>query len=325
MIARAWRAWVALWDRREPPTSLALARVFVAATVLADLLVVRAYGLVDVVWRPPSAGGIGWGGEGPDAPLAIRWFGAADAAGLLWTAGVAFATMFLVGALTRVSGLGLLVVLAQLAKIAPESDRGIDVLLRVAIGVLMLSGSHAVASVDAWAWARARLGRPMPALVPAWPRYLLFAQLVWVYFSAGQHKTHGGWTPFEGLSALYVNLCDPHFARFTPGWMEPLYPLTQVATLATWLFEWLAPVLILATWYEATRDRPGRLRRWLVRARFRWIWIAVGVSFHLGIAVTMRLGIFPFGVLALYPVLFHPDELRRAFEAVRARVGLRRA
>jgi hypothetical protein len=38
----------------------------------------------------------------------------------------------------------------------------------------------------------------------------------------------------------------------------------------------------------------------------------MGVAFHLGIAATLRLGIFPFGMLAIYPVLFHPYEIERA-------------
>ena len=36
------------------------------------------------------------------------------------------------------------------------------------------------------------------------------------------------------------------------------------------------------------------------------MWIATGVVFHLGIAMTLKLGIFPWGMLALYPVLFAP-------------------
>jgi hypothetical protein len=44
----------------------------------------------------------------------------------------------------------------------------------------------------------------------------------------------------------------------------------------------------------------------------RWSWLAVGFGFHLGIALTMRLGMFPFGMLAVWPVFLHPDELARA-------------
>jgi hypothetical protein len=46
--------------------------------------------------------------------------------------------------------------------------------------------------------------------------------------------------------------------------------------------------------------------------RVRWIWIGLGISFELGIAIGLRLGSFPFGMLALYPVLLVPEELARS-------------
>ncbi len=41
------------------------------------------------------------------------------------------------------------------------------------------------------------------------------------------------------------------------------------------------------------------------------MWIGLGVSFELGIAITLRLGDFPWGMLALFPVLLLPAELQR--------------
>ena len=71
---------------------------------------------------------------------------------------------------------------------------------------------------------------PMPAQVPAWPRYLLLLQLVWVYFSGGMNKSAGAWGPFGGFTALANALSDPHAARFAPGWVGAIYPLTRIAT-----------------------------------------------------------------------------------------------
>ena len=40
---------------------------------------------------------------------------------------------------------------------------------------------------------------------------------------------------------------------------------------------------------------------------YRWRWWAIfGALLHVGLALTMELGMFPFGMLALYPVLFGP-------------------
>ena len=48
--------------------------------------------------------------------------------------------------------------------------------------------------------------------------------------------------------------------------------------------------------------------------------VLVGVIFHLALAATLRLGIFPAAMLALYAAFFHPDELRAAWHRLRRRV-----
>ena len=305
-MIRLWRAWVALWDRREPATALAAVRIAIAVVLLYDYLVVWRLDLIEPLWAKPPAGYA----VGGDGRWATAWLGdGAGSAFALWAAGVIALVAVGTGTLTRVACIVVVLVSAQLAHRAPDADRGIDGLIRIVLCVLALSRSHAVWSVDAWVWRR--LGRPMPVEVPAWPRYLLLAQLVWVYFSGGHNKTGAEWGPDGGFTALANALSDPHFARGGPGWVASVYPLTRVATAMTMLFELGAPLMLLWTYYAATADRPGRLRRWCNRLRLRWIWIALGVSFHLGIALTLRLGIFPAAMLALYPVLLFPGELAR--------------
>jgi hypothetical protein len=142
-----------------------------------------------------------------------------------------------------------------------------------------------------------------------------------VYFSAAQHRGDEDWWFRGGLSALGKILSDPHFARLPPGILGEVYLVTQAGTIGTMIFELSAPLMLLWIWYERTAKRPGLLRRAAVLLRFRWLWMAMGVSFHLGIALTMRLGVFPFGMLALYPALFHPREVRAALDAARAWVA----
>jgi len=315
-VIRLWRAWVALWDRREPATALAAVRIAVAIVLLYDYAVVWRLDLIEALWAMPPDGYA----TGGDGRWAARWLGTdAGSAVALWSISMIALVAVATGTLTRVACVVVALVSAQLSHRAPDADRGIDDLIRIVLLVLALSRSHAVWSVDAWVLRR--LGRPMPAEIPAWPRYLLFAQLIWVYFSGGHNKTGGEWGPAGGFTALANTLADPHFARFDPGWVGPLYPLTRVATAATIAFELGAPLMLLWTYHAATADRPGRLRRWCNRLRLRWIWIGLGVAFHLGIALTMRLGIFPAGVLALYPVLLLPDEIER----LRRRLGGRAA
>ena len=297
------RAWVAFWDRREPPTVLALVRILVGVTLVADLATAGALGVVEAVWAPPPEG-LGYGALGRTPPFLVGWLGASTgSAWTLWTITIVCAALFTLGAAMRVSGALLVLLSAQLAHLAPDSDRGIDILLRIVVAVLVLSGASARWSVDAW--VRRRLGRPPPELVPAWPRYLLFAQLVWMYFSAGLQKSDPAWGPYGGFSALAMILSDPHFARFEAGWIASVYPLLQGATLATMAFELGAPVFLLACLFASRPDRLGRLARGV-----RWTWLLVGLGFHVGIALTMRLGIFPFGVLAVWPVFLSEAEWR---------------
>ena len=66
MIARAWRTWVELWDRREPPTALALVRITIALVFIG-----RMWGQAWVLHescaltgcQPASMAFIGWATE----------------------------------------------------------------------------------------------------------------------------------------------------------------------------------------------------------------------------------------------------------------------
>ncbi|HWO25629.1 MAG TPA: HTTM domain-containing protein [Kofleriaceae bacterium] len=305
-MIRLLRAWVALWDRREPATALAAVRIATAIVLLYDYAVVWRLDLIEALWAMPPDG-YATGGAGR---WAARWLGTDGASALaLWRISMIALVCVATGTLTRVACVVAVLASAQLAHRAPDADRGIDGLIRIVLLVLALSRSHAIWSVDAWLWRK--IGRPVPAEIPAWPRYLLLLQLVWVYFSGGHNKTGWEWGPLGGFTALANALSDPHFARFDPGWVGAVYPLTRAATAATMAFELGAPLMLLFTYYAATADRPGRLRRLCNRLRLRWIWIGLGVAFHLGIALTLRLGIFPAAMLALYPVLLFPEEIAR--------------
>jgi hypothetical protein len=306
-----WRRWINFWDGREPPTALAICRIAVACVLLADLLSAYSLGLLDALWAPPPYG-MGHGVNNRDPAPVLLWLGKSrETVHIVYWTLVGALVSFAAGFLTRFSGLVALLASAQLARITPEADRGIDQLLRLFMGILVFSRSHARWSVDAW--IRAKLGRPYPALVPSWPRLLIFAQLAWMYFSAGHAKGDYDWGPIGNFSALGKILSDPHFARLEPGTLEFAYPLLQLATAGTMAFEWGVPVFLLATYYDHTRERGGFWRKWFNKLRLRWVWILLGVQFHIGIAVTMRLGIFPFGCLAAYVCFFRPDELSRGW------------
>ena len=120
------------------------------------------------------------------------------------------------------------------------------------------------------------------------------------------------WTSIGGYSALFSVLSKPHYARFqlTHGQLVTLYPLLQLATIGTIIFERTAVLVPIWIWLRETAERGGRLRKLVVRGRVLELWIALGVVFHVSLAVFTQLGIFPWGCLALYPALVSPDAIR---------------
>jgi hypothetical protein len=297
--------WVALWARREAPYSLAVVRLLVGATLLGDLLQARLFDVVTLVWGPPPWGA-GLGQTLAPVPFAVRVLGASErTAELLWWLAVLACALFTFGVAYRVTSWVLVFAMVELGHIQPVND-SIDVLLRIVVPVLALSQAGAAWSFDAW--YRARRGLPAVDSVPAWPRYLLVLQLLWLYISAGHQRDAKTWGPAGGFAAIGNVLGDPHFARFEPGSLAAFYPLMCLGTFWTMLFELSAPLYLLWLWLERHPDRGGRFGAAVRRWRVRWIWLGSGASLHAGIALSMKIGLFPFGILALYPAFLAPEE-----------------
>lgn len=319
MSSRTFARWVRLWDAHEGAESLAAVRICVALVVLWDMATTAQLGLVEALWAPVEAGGIGPATRARPISIVYEWLGATT--GITWLLFAAVCTgacLLLVGLFTRTAALLLVLAYAQLALLSPEADRGIDALLRNALLLLACSGAGATLSLD----ARRRHGRFAPeAHVPAWPRYLLVLQLVVLYFWAGMLKQAPPWTSIDGYSALYVVMNQPHYTglALAPDHHRALYPVLQLGTIATTLFERLAPLVPVLLWLRATRERGGRVRDLANRARLLELWVGTGAFFHLGLAVALQLGIFPWGCLALYPAFAAPSTLRRWAERARVR------
>ncbi|MFZ5890169.1 MAG: HTTM domain-containing protein [Myxococcota bacterium] len=321
MIAR----WVALWNQREAPTSLACVRILVAAVLLVDLLAAWGLHALPALWAPPP-NGFGWGAsatEPTNSPsLLIRAFGSSEHTAMMaWLLAVGCGLAVLFGAAFRLTSWLFTLAMLELMAFTPDGD-AIDHILRFVLPLLALSDAHATFSVDAWLRARRRKQSPAslddPRPVFAWPRYLIAIQLLWVYFSAAHHRGKASWGLAGGFSAIGDVLGDPHFTRFPPGTFAALYPLTQLASLLTMAFEFSAPCYLLFDYWHRHPSRGGAVANWSRRLHLREVWLALGVSLHLGIAASMELGIFPFAILALYPALIHPDDLSRMFAGAKA-------
>ncbi len=307
-MKRLWSAWVAVWSHEEHPASMALVRIALGLCLLWDLSWVGALDLVVPFLAPEEIGG--WPEITPRdfVPWIWQWFPmerwvAWLLFGLTWIA----AFMVTIGLFTRPAALAFVLLYAQWADILDAADRGIDTMIRNVVMLLAFSAAHHTLSVDAW--RRTGDWRGSGAVFPAWARHLLILQLLVMYFGAGVAKLGSTWTPMGGYSALWYILHDAAVARLDWSFLAPVYAFTQFGTATTIIWEYSAPLIVGVYWYRHTWERPGRLRAWCNRYKVHLWWLVVGLLFHVLIAITLNLGIFPFAMLAMYPAFFHPSEL----------------
>jgi hypothetical protein len=310
--------WVAFWDRRETGESLALVRILLPLVIVWDLLEVLRLGLVAPLWAPMDEGGIGPATYAEPVSVFYRWFGASTGnAWWLFALALLGALCLSAGFFSRVSALILLFAYSQLALLSPDADRGVDTLMRNVMIVLVFSRAGATLSVDAY---RKHKRWVSDELVTAWPRYLVIAQLVLLYFFAGMLKQASNWSYSSGYSALWLVMEKPHFVKYElpRAWVLPLYPLFQAGTLSTVVWERSAILLPILLWLRSTSARAGKLRTLVNRARLLEVWVGTGIFFHLSLALFLALGAFPWGCLALYPALANPRTWRRWAAQVKA-------
>lgn len=305
---KTWRALVTLLDRREDAMSLAICRILAASTVFLHLVSMWTSGTARALWVDETRGGIL--GVSCDLLEPIGGCSVGNVAFVTVLTGIA-ALFMAVGAFTRVAALATWFGFRFLVQLNWAFGGSSYWLLTSALFVLALSGCGRALSIDA------RRGGTTEA--PAWPRYVLIIQLVLMYWSTGIQKVSAGWIPGGPLDAVWYVLRDPNWTRFDPRGFAPPFALTQAASLGTWLFENSSPLLLLAFWFRATRDRPGRVRAFFNRFDIRAKYLLVGASLHLGIAALMEVGPFAAATFVLYAACFAPREWRAVLARVRPR------
>jgi hypothetical protein len=277
-LSDLWARWVAFCGEPESVLPLALVRILVAFVLVADLARVGQLGLVDVQWRPFEHGGLSTFSDGTsllaDAPA---WAGPA-------TYGLTITCLVLVafGVFTRPAMLVAVLAYAQLGHLYPPGDRAIDRLLRTVLLLLLFSGCHKGLALSL---------RHARNTIAHWPSFLLRWLLVLVYTSSGIGKVAvtRGWLGWTTWPPLYRIVTDPMAGTLDPLRMIDFRPVFQVASWATIALE-LSSFLLFTRWAP-------------------W-WGVMGVLMHLGIFSMMELGMFSWGMLALYPVVFSPWLVR---------------
>lgn len=311
-----WQKWLGLLARRECGESLALCRILCGIGLVGSVFFVMPTGALGVLWSDAAHGGYR---TLESQPLLMQLLGGARPV-VSW--GLAVGTMIAglcltVGLYTRIAAISSLVLFNTLTQINFHDGSAYDSLLTNQLFILIFAASGTTWSLD----SLRKVGSwQSEGFVPCWPRYVFIYQLVLCYWSTGLQKVSTHWLPGGELSAVYYVLQDPFWQRWdlTPGLVH-FYGVTQFGTALTWWFEVLAPLLLLAFYYRHTRDQPGRIRAFFNRIDYRLWFALIGVGFHLGIHLFMRVGPFSWIILAYYPALWNSREICSRIAAIRSR------
>ena len=304
-----WGRWVELVNSREPVVGLALFRVLVGLVLFEELFTAWWVGVDRALWLPPEHGGI--------APVSEGWLfhllgGVTPVTmGLvLWTT-MAAALMVSAGALTRVSALVAQQGFLALMFLNGQAGGGHDKLITNALWILALSPAGTSASID----CRVRTGRWLdPTPRAGWPRWVLGLQIACTYTFAGWAKMGPEWWPWGGWKAVYVSILQPQWNEIDATWVAFVYPLTQLATVLTMVFE--CGFFLVPLWMALRHPFPA-LRRFDVRVPF----LLLALGMHATLETFMNLGPFARISVAYYLTLFDADEYARAAAAIARAFG----
>jgi Vitamin K-dependent gamma-carboxylase len=171
---------------------------------------------------------------------------------------------------------------------------GGDVVLRLLVLGVALGPSGATLSVDAWLRRLSDAGGAPRATMPAWPLRLIQIQIAVIYLMTGLAKLHGS-TWRDGTAIAYA-LALPQLVRFD---LSPILALRPVA----------AAVRALA-WFTVSWELGFAL---LVCSRLgRRFALGVGLAFHLGIIVFMRIHWFGYIMIVSYLAFVRVETLLAA-------------
>jgi hypothetical protein len=217
---------------------------------------------------------------------------------LVVVAMIVAALCLVLGILPQVAALVLLVGLISFERRNPFAFNAGDVLLRVIAFYLVFAPSGAALSVSRALGNRADFWS-FPRRAP-WAMRLLQIQLSVVYFFAVWTKVQG--TTWNAGTAVSYALRISDIGRFPVPSFIPTSPLiSNLLTYGTLVIELSLAILV---WNR-------KLRPWV---------LLVGLSLHLGIEYSIRVGFYGMAITSLYILFVPPARLEAALLALRGRV-----
>ena len=278
-MIRLWSWWVRRSSRPVDVRPLALTRISLALVVVVDLLWLARAGMVRPVFSLFEYGGIA------GFHRSTYWFlDSGPSAGLVLY-GLTIVSMLCVvlGIRVRIATLVGVLAYAQLGHLFPTGDRAVDRLVRTVLLLLLFSDAHRCYSLENVLFKRAR-----KTTTPGWIVDVFHLFLGLVYMAAGFAKlSFASWFSMSGAPQLYKIMTDPMAARLDPDSpvLRTLWPLFRMGSMGTVIWEISSPLLL---------------------TRWAHIYGIIGIGMHIGIAISMKLGMFSYGMLSMYPVVMAP-------------------
>jgi uncharacterized membrane protein YphA (DoxX/SURF4 family) len=164
-----------------------------------------------------------------------------------------------------------------------------DRIRSIVLFYLMLTPCGAAWSLDACRQRKKDMPTG-PAFISPWALRLLFIQMTLIYFFNGFYKLVGPeWRTGEVLHSILGNV---QWARWAFAELPAPYPVTKVLTWLVLAWELGFPILVIM--------KPLRIPT---------LWF--GVALHIGLAVSLELGLFSFYMLCLYLPLVPWERWRK--------------
>jgi len=299
-----WQRFVDFCAVSEDATAVAVTRIVLGITISLHMLMMVGTGESTTVMVHHAFGGLQEGAK-------TTWASPTLVTLLVLLTSLCGALMA-VGLFTRSAIVLAWVGMRLVSLVSSGAHGGTDALLIDLLLLLAFSGCGNTLSLDAWRRRRRRretgvTAADRPALRVV--RLMIVVQLVLLYTLGGLQKVSWGWVP-GGASALWFALHQQQWTRLDslpPAWA---WPFTQLATTSSWLFEVLAPLLLVSIGCELKQAK-SRLGRFLARVELRGVYLLYGFLMHLGIEVLMEVGPYMYVTCSMYSCVLGPEVCRR--------------
>ncbi len=295
------RGWNDFFFKPQSPTPIALFRILYGLLTIVNLLMLRPEWLK---WYGPrgfmTMETMHRAGSGPH-PNLFELLPQTDAAVLAFFWAFLIVSIFLTaGLMTRFSTLAVFLCVQSIQTRNPYILNGSDDLLSVLGFFLIFAPAGAAFSVDRWLRIRKGIeGREVPLHSP-WAQRLIQIQVAFMYFTTFYCKTRGS-TWIDGTAVYFaLHFIEDH--RFP----VPIHSLLilKLLTWGTLVIEFSLGVLV---WFR----------------ELRYPVLLAGLCLHLGIEYSLNIPLFEWISIATYAVFIYPQDLSRAGEWIRNRVGSR--